>query len=126
MSLPATGLGLFAVSFGAALAAALLLTPFVRRIAWRAGFVAAPSTDRWHSRPVAILGGVPIWLTTLLVVAGVYGFSRETALVAAASSLLFTLGLVDDAWRLKPATKLSAQIVVACSVIAFGYELHWI
>jgi UDP-GlcNAc:undecaprenyl-phosphate GlcNAc-1-phosphate transferase len=125
MSPPTTGLGLFAVSFGAASAAALLLTPIIRSVAWRAGFVASPTSDRWHSRTVAMLGGVPIWLATLLVVAGVHGFTRETALVAAASALLFTLGLVDDVWRLKPATKLSAQIVVACGVIAFGYELHW-
>jgi UDP-GlcNAc:undecaprenyl-phosphate GlcNAc-1-phosphate transferase len=125
MSFPSTGLGMFALSFGIALAAALVLTPVVRRIAWIAGFVAHPSTDRWHSRTVAMLGGVPIWLASLGAVGAVYGFSRETIMVAAASSLLFVLGLVDDVLKLKPTTKLSAQIIVACGVIVCGYHLQW-
>jgi len=41
------------VSF--ALAAAL--TPVVRRLARRWGFVAKPKTDRWHKRPTAMMGG---------------------------------------------------------------------
>ena len=46
-------------------------------------------------------------------------------MVALGSSALFLLGLLDDTLRLKPSTKLSAEIVIACVVIAFGFQLHW-
>jgi UDP-GlcNAc:undecaprenyl-phosphate GlcNAc-1-phosphate transferase len=125
MSLPTTGVALFALSFGSALALALLLTPISKRLAWRTGLVAYPSTDRWHRRAVAMLGGLPICLATLVVVAIVYGFSREMVVVAGASSVFCVLGLVDDVVRLKPSTKLSVQIIVACAVMVLGYQLHW-
>ena len=36
---------------------ALILTPLVRALARRFGFVAVPKTDRWHKKPTAMLGG---------------------------------------------------------------------
>ena len=47
-----------AVSFALALA----LTPVVRALARRWGFVAKPKVDRWHKKPTAMMGGVGIWL----------------------------------------------------------------
>src|SRR5438034_10447896 len=55
-----------AVSF----ALALMLTPLVRMLARRWGFVAKPKTDRWHKNSTAMMGGVAIWLA----VAGTYLF----------------------------------------------------
>ena len=36
---------------------AAALTPVVRSLARRWGFVAKPKTDRWHKRPTAMMGG---------------------------------------------------------------------
>ena len=120
-----SGLTSFATTAGLALAGSLALTPLTRRLAWRLGFVAQPVAERWHRRAVAMLGGVPVWLATVAVVLLVGGLSPETTMVALGSSALFFLGLVDDVLPLKPSTKLSAEIVIACVVIAFGYQLHW-
>jgi UDP-GlcNAc:undecaprenyl-phosphate GlcNAc-1-phosphate transferase len=119
------GLATFAMTAGLALALSLILTPLTRRMAWRLGFIAQPAVDRWHRRTVAMLGGVPVWLATLVTVLMMGSLSPETAMVAIGSSALFILGLVDDVLPLKPSTKLSAEIVIACVVIAFGYQLHW-
>ena len=119
------GLTTFAMTAGLALTVSLALTPLTRRVAWRLGFVAQPAADRWHRRSVAMLGGVPVWLATLAAVLLMGGLSPETAMVALGSSALFLLGLLDDILPLKPSTKLSAEIVIACVVIAFGYQLHW-
>jgi len=119
------GLGTFAITASLALALSLVVTPLTRRLAWRLGFVAQPAADRWHRRTVAMLGGVPVWLATLATVLLMGGQSPETAMVAIGASALFALGLVDDIVPLKPSTKLSAEIVIACVVIAFGYQLHW-
>ena len=39
-------------------ALALALTPVVRVLARRWGFIAKPKTDRWHKKPTAMMGGV--------------------------------------------------------------------
>src|SRR5688500_13259976 len=111
----------FLVAFGVT----LVLTPLIRTIAHRAGAVAWPKQDRWHRTPVALLGGAA-------VVAGVAAAAAFTGVagppgwaVIACGASLFVVGLVDDFVRLKPSTKLTAQIAVACIAVTFGVTLQW-
>ena len=52
-----------------ALIAAAIFTPLVRGAARRLGMVAAPKSDRWHTRPTALLGGVGIYAAVMAVAA---------------------------------------------------------
>jgi UDP-GlcNAc:undecaprenyl-phosphate GlcNAc-1-phosphate transferase len=47
-------------------ALALALTPVVRALARRWGFVAKPKSDRWHKSTTAMMGGVGIWLAVVI------------------------------------------------------------
>jgi UDP-GlcNAc:undecaprenyl-phosphate GlcNAc-1-phosphate transferase len=125
MSDRGASLALFVAAFGIALVASLIITPVVRRLAWGAGLVAHPAPDRWHRRTVAMMGGVPVWLCTLLSVSVVTGFSADMMIVVVGSTLLLALGLVDDLVHLRPNAKLSAEIVIACGIVAYGYHLNW-
>ena len=90
---------------------ALILTPLVRALARRFGFVAKPKTDRWHKKPTAMLGGAAIWLSVVIVYLSFslkVTYSREILL---ASTLLFFVGLVDDLIHIKPYQKLIGQIL---------------
>ncbi len=49
----------------------------------------------------------------------------DVAVLVAGGTTLFAVGLVDDRLQLKPGTKLSAHIVMACAVVATGLQLHW-
>ena len=49
------------LAVAASFAIVLALTPVVRALARRWGVVARPKSDRWHSKPTAMLGGVAIW-----------------------------------------------------------------
>jgi UDP-GlcNAc:undecaprenyl-phosphate GlcNAc-1-phosphate transferase len=107
------------------LVTSMIVTPLVRAGALRAGVVAAPRDDRWHQRPTATLGGVAIYVA---FVAGIALFGFEPARVApvlAAATLLFVAGLVDDLVRLRPGSKLAAQIAAAALVVASGLRLPW-
>ena len=110
-----------AVSF----ALALLLTPLVRALARRWGFVAKPKTDRWHKNPTAMMGGVAIWLA----VAGTYlvlvPHSPQRWVVVGAASFLFLVGLVDDWLHVKPYQKLIGQVIGAAIVVNYGLVLPW-
>src|SRR5437588_4759614 len=110
-----------AVSF----ALALMLTPVVRALARRWGFVARPKTDRWHKNPTAMMGGVAIWLA----VTGTYLFlvphSPQRWVVVGAASFLFLVGLVDDWLHIKPYQKLIGQVIGAPIVVNYGLALPW-
>src|SRR6266487_245757 len=106
-------------------ALALMLTPLVRTLARRWGFVAKPKTDRWHKSPTAMMGGVAIWLA----VAGTYLFlvphSPQRWVVVGAASFLFLVGLVDDWLHIKPYQKLIGQVIGAAIVVNYGLALPW-
>jgi UDP-GlcNAc:undecaprenyl-phosphate GlcNAc-1-phosphate transferase len=114
----------FALPFGGGLVLSLALTPLLRALASRAGIVATPAVDRWHHRRVPLLGGVALLAATLLTVS-LFGFSPTTAMTAVVSSLACMLGLVDDVVTLKPVTKLSVELILACGAVALGYTLRW-
>lgn len=109
-----------------ALLATAALTPLVTWIARRVGMVSAPSKDRWHSRPTALLGGVGMFaavVPVVLLAVDVPQAYRRAILPAAA--LLFLMGLIDDVANLKPLQKLAVQIVGAAIVIQAGLLLPW-
>jgi UDP-GlcNAc:undecaprenyl-phosphate GlcNAc-1-phosphate transferase len=104
---------------------ALILTPLVRAVARRFGFVAVPKTDRWHKKPTAMLGGVAIWLS-VVISASVFSlqitYGKQILL---ASTFLFLVGLVDDLIHVKPYQKLIGQILGAAYVVYYGLTLPW-
>jgi UDP-GlcNAc:undecaprenyl-phosphate GlcNAc-1-phosphate transferase len=117
----------FLIPFLAAGAAGVLFTPLVRRLALRTRVVARPKADRWHREAVPLLGGVAIWLATMLafLVVGVRGGAVFMPAILAGSTM-FVVGLVDDLRPLKPSTKLIAQIATICGVLMLVPAPHWL
>ncbi len=101
-----------ALSFVAAAALALWLTPQVRQAAVRFGIVDRPDGRlKSQKEPVAYLGGLAIFLSFLLALALTVRFSRGTLGLLLAGSIVVLVGLVDDLGSLKPWTKLAGQTV---------------
>ncbi|MDQ3712113.1 MAG: glycosyl transferase [Acidobacteriota bacterium] len=106
-----------------ALAAAL--TYAVREAAHKFGFVAKPKLDRWHKRPTAMLGGVAIFLATIIVYTFFVPKTAASLAVLAGSSILFLVGLVDDILPVKPYQKLIGQFIGVAVVVGSGLALPW-
>ena len=90
---------------------ALILTPLVRGFARRFGFIAKPKIDRWHKKPTAMLGGIAIWLTVIIISLAFslkITYGREILL---ASTFLFLVGLVIA--------------IVAIGLLPFLVVLNW-
>jgi UDP-GlcNAc:undecaprenyl-phosphate GlcNAc-1-phosphate transferase len=130
---------LYLFTFLSAFLLSLLLTRLTRGFALSRGMVAMPREDRWHKKPVALLGGVSIYLTILLawgllhaIDSMFHGFSplqgcgtgRLTPLLLAMTAM-FLLGLLDDILEMRPQHKLIGQIVIACVVVIFGFQVEW-
>ena len=104
---------------------ALILTPLVRALARRYGFVAQPKTDRWHKKPTAMLGGAAIWLSVIIAL---LAFSLHTAYgkqILLASTFLCFVGFIDDVFHIKPYQKLIGQILGSAFVVYYGLSLPW-
>ena len=121
--------GLAVLAFGSALAAGLLATPLVIRLAKRMEWVAYPREDRWHATPTALMGGIAVAGATF-----VGGVASGTASLLPAvwigGALLFATGMYDDLKGVPPAGKLIAQIVATALLMMEGYVFmdgawHW-
>lgn len=104
---------------------AIVLTAIVRGAARRYGLVAKPKADRWHKKPTAMMGGVAIFLTTVLIYFLFVPQTRESLVILGASSFLFLVGLLDDLLNIKPYQKLVGQLIGATIIIGFKLTLPW-
>jgi UDP-GlcNAc:undecaprenyl-phosphate GlcNAc-1-phosphate transferase len=122
-----------AVGPGAALLAAVGLTPMCRILAVRLGVVARPAPDRWHRQPTALLGGFAIFLASavgLAVGAAVLegrwqssvGDATAEPLVGVGLSavLMFVVGVIDDIRHLRPQLKFILQTLAGVVLVSFG------
>ncbi len=132
MSLVVAGLFVLVVSC----AAGLLVTPRVRSVGLRMGLMATPTTDRWHQRPTALLGGVAIVLATLVGVGtwtaasalkggpgGPPVVSLQSAAVVMGAVFMFAVGLIDDIVNLRPQLKFILQTLVGIGLVGAGATL---
>ena len=126
-----------AATFAAAVAA-LILTPVVRALALRTGFVDNPGERKIHTTPIAYGGGIAVALALLAGVAAALPLAQSTLklstdpedlrgttlLVVAVGALgALMLGLVDDKYRLSPWTKLAVQFALAIAAVAGGARI---
>jgi len=103
----------------------LTLTFLTRNLARKYGLVAKPRVDRWHKKPTAMYGGVPIFITVWLFYFFFVQWSREITVILVGSSFLFLVGLIDDIFNIKPYQKLLGQIFGALFIIGNGLFLNW-
>lgn len=114
-----------AIAAATAFGVSVLLTPLAAAIARRTGAVAKAKSDRWHSEPTPLLGGIAFAVAVLATVAVLVPLSRDYVVVLAGSAALFVTGLVDDFLHIKPYQKLICQLLCAALVAGFGLILPW-
>ncbi|HEX4996607.1 MAG TPA: MraY family glycosyltransferase [Terriglobia bacterium] len=115
----------------------LLLTPLLRGLAARRGWLDAPDSERkLHRAPVPRIGGVPVAFASLASVGAFLLLQRQfTAIgspgdyfalqVVPASLLILITGTLDDLLGLKPSQKLAGQCAAALLVCVSGLRLHF-
>ena len=99
------------------------LTWAVMRVAQRRGWMAEPRPDRLHATPTALFGGIAIYLA---LVGGLLLFAPITWQLAgllALTTAMFALGLADDAWDVRPQSKLVVQI--AGGLLLYLLDFHF-
>ncbi|MBN1126254.1 MAG: undecaprenyl/decaprenyl-phosphate alpha-N-acetylglucosaminyl 1-phosphate transferase [Sedimentisphaerales bacterium] len=141
-------------TFCGAFLLALGFTPLVMLLAYRFQWVDMPGLRKIHRQPVARLGGIAVFLATLVVVfsilflpnaigASFREIQSKVLILLGCGVVIFLLGLWDDIRGLSAGHKLLGQIlatVVLCSagiriktfgveglfLLNFGVEMQWL
>ena len=114
-------IGYFIIPFGIS----LVLTPLVRALALRKRFVAYPRADRWHKQPTALLGGIGIYLASIIPALFIQIPDKRILSLLIGASFLFFVGLADDKFHFTPYVKLFTQIIAGCLAIFFGISINF-
>lgn len=119
----------------AAAAVTYLLTPPVRRLALRFGFMAEVRDRDVHAEPTPRLGGLAmlagvgagiLLASKLPMMRAVFEGSNTAIALLSGVAIIVVLGIVDDRWGLDAPTKLAGQ-VLAAGVMAFqGIAIIWL
>lgn len=114
----------------------LLSTPIVRRIGLQQGYFDPPGGRKVHQRPMVRLGGVSIFMGTviaLLIVWWTGGFgvlppTREYEIwgVTIGGLGFFLIGLADDLFNLSPFVRLLLQVAVASWAWSVGVQIDFL
>lgn len=133
LTLVATGLIAFLVSF--------LLTPLVKKLALKRGWVIAPSPRKIHKVPMVGIGGLAIFAGFIVAVVGVVGVSIvrghywrpadlvHIGLLLVGCSLVAVVSLIDDVIDLSPRVRLVCQFIAATLVVVpqllWPWHAYW-
>ncbi len=112
---------------------ALVLTPWVIRVAQARGWLDYPTARKAHKAPVAIFGGVAVFGSIalgLLALAPFVAPIREELIGAESlgalllgTLLMVVLGAYDDLYDMRPMHKLAGQIAIAVLTWTMGFRV---
>jgi UDP-GlcNAc:undecaprenyl-phosphate/decaprenyl-phosphate GlcNAc-1-phosphate transferase len=103
--------------------AAILLTPLVKKLAFKVGATDKPNQRKVHEKIMPRMGGLAIFLSFLIGLiilkpSGVYHYP-----ILFGSLIIIITGVVDDIREISPKIKLLGQIIAAFIVVFLG-DIH--
>ena len=116
-------------AWSASLAAVLVATPALARIAWATGYLDHPEARKLHIAATPLLGGLAVALGTALGAnLGFWsldmGFPPQALWWVAGAAVAVATGLVDDRFGLPPLPKLLVQALAAWLFLQGGVYPH--
>ena len=118
-------------SFIVSMLVTTLLTPAVKRLAYRFDFVDTPNSRKVHIQPMPRIGGLAIILGALAPLLIWLPLDRAIIAYSAGALLIILLALLDDKYDLSPFIKLAVQSTAVIIAILFGdlgvhqFHLFW-
>ncbi|MDQ0062015.1 glycosyltransferase family 4 protein [Paenibacillus harenae] len=123
---------LYTIGFIISLVLALVMTPLVKKLAFKVGAIDKPNHRKVHTRIMPRLGGLAIYIA---FVGGFFllspllpdGLLRPSDMklinaLLVGGTIIILLGALDDRFELSAKVKLIGQIAAAC-VVVFGFDV---
>jgi UDP-GlcNAc:undecaprenyl-phosphate GlcNAc-1-phosphate transferase len=114
-------------AFIVALVISYILTPFVKKLAWKAGAVDIPKDERRvHTKPIPRIGGLAIYIAFIVTVLITMPVTDNIKGVIIGGTLITILGVLDDIYNLPAKIKLLGQVAAAGILVYFGIKVEWV
>lgn len=104
-----------------ALGVALLITPLVRKWAFKWGALDRPNQRKVHHQVMPRLGGLAVFIGFTTAVLLTQQLSEHIIGLLVGGGLIILLGFADDTRGLSPKVKLAGQVAAACAVAVPQY-----
>lgn len=109
-----------------ALALALVLTPWVRKAAFKIGAIDQPDQRKVHSKIMPRMGGLAVYLAFAAATLLTQQLDERITGLLVGGLVIVLLGILDDIKGLPAKVKLLGQIAAATVVIPFGIQVEFI
>lgn len=100
--------------------ASIILTPIVKKIAFKVGATDKPNQRKVHQKIMPRLGGLAIFFSFLIGVAVIHPDVPFHWEILLGSFVIILTGVVDDIKEISPKIKLAGQILAAFIVVVMG------
>ena len=106
----------------------VILTPIVKKAAFRLGVVDIPKDKRKiHKKPIPLLGGIAIYISFIVALIFKKGpLTLEEIGIILGSTVIVIGGFIDDKYDMSPAKKILFQLVAAICLIMCGLKIQFI
>ena len=102
-------------------------TPLSIRIANIFGIIDKPKEERRvHKKPIPRFGGMGIFMGSMAGLMIPAGMNDKVPIAMLGGLLMYTLGVVDDIYDIKPVVKFGGQVLIASIVYALGVRITFI
>jgi len=103
-----------------------VITPLVKKLAFKIGATDDPDDRKIHGRVMPRLGGLAIYLGFTLVVLFTQPLTKPVWGLLLGGTLIMLLGVVDDIKGLSPRVKLAGQVAAALILVAFDIQVAFL
>ena len=103
-----------------------VLTPFVKKLAFRIGAVDRPNARKVHHRIMPRMGGLAIYLGFMAAAIASMELTRDVVGILLGGTVIAIVGILDDMFQLAAKVKLVGQIIAALVPVCFGIRIEWL
>lgn len=105
----------------------LIMTPITKKIAYKLKAIDIPKDERRvHKKPIPLLGGLAIYVATIISIVIFLPLNRTTFSIIIGGSIIVISGIIDDTRDLSPKMKLLFQILAAIVLVVGGIKIEFI
>ena len=119
-------LSIYGFPFMLAMFVSYVLTPYIKKLAFKIGAVDRPDNRKVHKKIMPRLGGLAIYIAFMIGCVASMEITWDIFGILLGGTLIVALGVADDVYQLPAKVKLLGQIATACVLVVFDIRIEWV
>ena len=119
-------LSVYGFPFLLAMFVSYVLTPYIKKLAFKIGAVDKPDMRKVHKRIMPRLGGLAIYIAFVIGCLASMELTMDLVGILIGGTMITVLGVLDDVYQLPAKVKLLGQIAAACVLVLFDIRIEWV